>query len=56
MLIENALKKLQKNSYTKSYPKNVMEISPFSTFTHVHQFGFLITFFAGFFLQLFQRF
>jgi hypothetical protein len=42
--------------YTNKYiNKNVTEICTFSTFTHVHQIGLLITFFGCIFLKLFLR-
>jgi hypothetical protein len=44
MLISKLLKKLQKIDTQKVIDKNVMEKCTFSTFTHVHQIGFLITF------------
>jgi hypothetical protein len=56
MLLSKLLKKLQNNHAQKVIDKNVMEKCTFSTFPHVHQIGFLITFCECIFLHLFQQF
>jgi hypothetical protein len=48
MLISKLLKSCQKIDTQKVIDKNVMEKCNFSTFTHVHQISFLITFYAFF--------
>jgi hypothetical protein len=56
LLISNLLNSCKIIHAQKVIDKNVMKKCTFSTFTHVHQIGFLITFFVCIFLQLFQLF
>ncbi len=54
MLISTLLKKLQKIQAQKVIEKNVMEKCTFSTFNHVHEIGFHITFCCVHFLATFS--
>jgi hypothetical protein len=49
------VEKVSKIHAQKVIDKNVMEKCTFSTFTHVHQIGFLITFCVRLFCNFFNR-